>query len=72
MLSTEDFTLPSIKYEEEITAQATEMEAETKAQQFIADFFIMSAALAELLSDLQKVFVNVEQSHANDMEAVTA
>jgi len=59
ILSADDFTLRSISYEEEITAQATEMEAETKQQQFIADFFIMSATISELLSDLQKVFARV-------------
>lgn len=59
VLSADDFSLTSIRYEEEITSQATEMEAETKKQQFIADFFIMSATLMELLSDLMQVFDKV-------------
>lgn len=66
VLSADDFTLRSISYEEEITAQATEMEAETKQQQFIADFFIMSATVRELLTDLQKVFERVMQKESHE------
>ncbi len=64
VLSADDFTLRSINYEEEITAQAIEMEAETKQQQFIADFFIMSATLTGLLKDLQEVFARVVKAEA--------
>ncbi len=67
VLSADDFTLRSISYEEEVTAQATEMEAETKQQQFIADFFIMSATIRELLSDLQKVFSRVMKDSYSEM-----
>lgn len=72
VLSADDFTLRSINYEDEITAQATEMEAETKQQQFIADFFIMTAAIAELLSDLQNVFERVMKKDTHQAVAVPA
>lgn len=72
ILSADDFTLRSISYEEEITAQATEMEAETKTQQFIADFFIMSATITELLSDLQNVFARVMKKNVHEAEGMHA
>lgn len=49
---TDTFLLGSIKFEDEITSQASEMEAETKQQQFDVDFLIMMDTLASLLKDL--------------------
>ncbi len=54
----DDFSLRSIRYQEEITAQVKEMEAETKLQQFNADFFIMSATLSQLLTELLELFLD--------------
>lgn len=51
-----DFSLQSIKYADEVTAQSDEMEAETKQQQFDADFFIMSRVLSDLLKELTGMF----------------
>jgi recombination associated protein RdgC len=49
---TNDASLRSIKYPEEVIAQAQELEPETKRQQFEADFLIMIETLAVLLKDL--------------------
>lgn len=65
VLSADDFSFRSIQYEEEITLQATEMEAETKKQQFIADFFIMTETLSQLLTDLQQAFVGENRKPEN-------
>lgn len=59
VFSADDFTLRSIQYQEEITAQASEMEAETKKQQFIANFFIMTETITQLLDELKKAFADV-------------
>ncbi|EKD70969.1 MAG: hypothetical protein ACD_46C00311G0002 [uncultured bacterium] len=56
VLSADDFSLRSIQYQEELTSQAKEMEAETKLQQFHADFYIMSATLTQLFDDLNEAF----------------
>lgn len=53
---TDQFMLSSIKYQDEITAQAGEMEAETKQQQFDVDFLIMLETLTSLLKDLFSLF----------------
>ncbi len=46
------FVLQGIRYQDEVTAQAAEMEAESAQQQFDADFLIMSDVLAALLKEL--------------------
>lgn len=51
-----DFTLSAIKYNDEITGQSKEMEAETKQQQFDADVYIMSESLSALLHELASEF----------------
>jgi recombination associated protein RdgC len=53
----ENFSVRSLRYQEEIQAQIKEMEIETKLQQFAADFFIMTATLSALLRDLIALFV---------------
>lgn len=52
----DDFSLKNIKFQDEITLQAKEMEPETKEQQFDADFFIMTEALSQLFNDLLNPF----------------
>lgn len=49
---TSDAALRSIKYPEEVIAQAQELEPESKRQQFEADFLIMIETLSVLLKDL--------------------
>lgn len=49
---TDEGALRSIKYPDEIVAQAKEMEPETKRQQFEADFLIMGETLSGLISAL--------------------
>ena len=68
VLSADDFTLSGIQYLEEITSQAMEMEAETKKQQFIANFFIMTETLAHLLEELKQVFT-VKNNPSSDTKA---
>jgi len=48
----DNFTLRSLKCQEELVAQMNEMEAETKQQRFDADFIIMSETFSQLLTDL--------------------
>lgn len=55
-LTADNFWLHGIRYQEEITSQAKEIEAESKQQQFIADFFIMTETLAALLKELVNLF----------------
>ena len=49
---TNEGALRSIKYPDEIVAQAKEMEPETKRQQFEADFLIMAETLSSLINTL--------------------
>lgn len=65
----DDFTLRSIKYEDEILQQVKEMDVETKQQQFDADFFIMTEVLTALLNDLLGLFAK-ETEVENMKEAV--
>lgn len=53
---TEDFSLQSIRFQEEITMQVTEMEAETQQQKFTADFLIMAETFSRLLQELLSLF----------------
>lgn len=52
----DDFTLRSIKFEEELKDQVKDLEAETRQQKFMADFFIMGETLSSLLTDLIALF----------------
>ncbi len=49
---TENFTLQSIRFEDQIMARSQEMEPETQQQQMDADFFVMTEVLSALLVDL--------------------
>lgn len=53
----DDLILKSLKYQDEITAQAKEMEPETRDQEFDADFLIMSETLTQLVNELLEVFI---------------
>lgn len=52
----DDFTLKSLKFQDDIKEQANEMEPETKEQQFDADFLIMTETVSHLLNDLFSIF----------------
>lgn len=52
ILTADNFSLRTIQYQDEIRSQANEMEAETKEQQFHADFYIMTETLSQLFKDL--------------------
>ncbi len=56
----DDFTLRSIKFEEELKDQVQDLEAETRQQKFMADFFIMGETLSSLLTDLIALFSKTE------------
>jgi|GEM_PF-339660 len=58
----EDFTLRSIRFEDELIDQVKEMEAETKQQKFMADFFMMGESFSTLLQDLLTIFAKAEIS----------
>lgn len=47
-----DFSLRSIQFQDELIAAAKELEAETKQQQFDADFLIMTQSFSGLLQEL--------------------
>lgn len=61
----DDFTIRSLKFQDEVKEQAQELEAETKQQQFDADFLIMSEALSGLLKELLEQFVAEEEVEAD-------
>lgn len=52
----DNFSLKSIKFHEDVIAQANDMEPETKEQCFDADFFIMTETFLQILEDLLGVF----------------
>lgn len=58
----DDFSLRSIRFQEEVITQIKEMEAETKQQQFDADFLILTDLLASLLKDLLGLFTDDKQA----------
>lgn len=62
----DDFTLKSLKFQDEITAQVKEMEPETKEQQFDADFLIMTDTLGQLLIDLFNIFIKKKLNETAD------
>lgn len=68
----DDFSLRSIKYEDEILQQVKEMDVETKQQQFDADFFIMTEVLTALLNDLLHLFAKEEVTEEKDQIAELA
>lgn len=57
----DDFSLRSIKFQDEVIAQAQEMEPETKQQQFQVDFLIMTETLFALLKELIDLFSSSKQ-----------
>jgi len=57
----DNFSLQSIRFEDQVIAQANDMEAETKQQQFDADFLIMSETLAALLKELLQIFLKTSE-----------
>lgn len=62
----DDLTLKSIKFQDEIVAQAKEMEPETKDQQFDADFLIMTDTLTQVVNDLLDVFIKKKSNETVD------
>lgn len=52
----DDFTLRSIKFGDELIDQVKDLEAETRQQKFMADFFMMTETLASLLQGLLQLF----------------
>ncbi len=58
----DDFTVRSIKFEDELIDQVKELEAETRQQKFMADFFMMTETLSGLLQDLLAVFAKTEKN----------
>lgn len=60
----DNFSLQTIKYKEELLAQAKDMEAETSQQHFDVDFLIMTGTLSGLVKDLLSLFME-EESKSN-------
>lgn len=63
-----DFSLSSLQFQDEIMAQAKEMEPETKQQQFDADFLIMIETLSALLKELLHLFTKSSKSEDIKMD----
>ena len=57
----EDFSLRSIQYQDDVISAVTEMDTETKQQEFDANFFIMTEVLCALIKDLLEVFAADEE-----------
>lgn len=68
----EDFSLSAIKFQDEITEQAEELEPDSVEQQFNADFFIMTECFASMLKDLLNVFVQTKntETESRSLESV--
>ena len=62
----DDFSLRSICFRDDIRAQVKEMEPETEAQRLDADFMIMTATFSDLLADLLELFVNSHLTASHD------
>lgn len=60
----DDFTLRSIQFEEELKDQVKDLEAETRQQKFMADFFIMGETLSSLLTDIIALFSKTETAES--------
>ncbi len=58
----DNFTLQSIRFDDQVIAQASEMEPETRQQQFDADFLIMTETLSALLKDLLQLFIQSSET----------
>ncbi len=52
----DDFTLRNLNFGDEMKEQVREMEAETKQQRLMADFYLQSETLSLLLGDLLPIF----------------
>lgn len=52
MLSADQYSFSGLQYQESVIAEVKDMDAETKQQQFNADFLIMTESLSALFKDL--------------------
>ncbi len=68
----DNFSLQSIRFEDQVIAEANNMEAETKQQQFDADFLIMSETLSALLKELLQLFLKTSEPIVSGMEVNAA
>ncbi len=67
----DDMTLRSIKFEDELIEQVKSMEAETRQQKFMADFFMLGETVSTLLQDLLTLFAkNADPSIASEIASV--
>lgn len=57
----DDFSLRTIQFQDEIKEQAKDMEPETKQQQFDTDFLIMTKTLSQLLTELLDLFIKPQK-----------
>ncbi len=57
----DNFSLQSIRFQDDVTSQAEDLEAESQQQRFDANFLIMTATLAGLLKDLMSIFIESSQ-----------
>ena len=69
-----DLSLSSVQFQDEIIAQAKEMEPETKDQQFDADFLIMTDTLNHVINELLDVFIKKKSNEldkaASDLDNI--
>ncbi len=64
----DDMTLRNIKFEDELIEQVKSMEAETRQQKFMADFFMFGETVSALLQDLLMLFAkNADPIIASEM-----
>lgn len=61
---TDDFSLTSIRFQDEIISQAKDLEAESVEQQFNADFLIMAETFSAMFKDLLSVLAEPMDSHS--------
>ncbi len=64
------FHLQGLRFGVDIIAEAQEIEAETKLQQFTADFFMMTQTLAQLLNELLNIFADNDKSDKQELNSV--
>jgi recombination associated protein RdgC len=67
----DDFTLRSIKYQDELVEAAKEINVESDAQRFDADFLIMAESLHNLTRELLPYFAEMDSAKAEAAEAET-
>lgn len=60
----DEFSLSGIKFQDDLIAEAKDMEAETKLQILAADFLIMSETFSLLLADLLSLFIHTKEAAA--------